>query len=751
MSLRELSQTRVKSALPFRRRYKRFRVWLISLLMLFGVVVPATFVAYVLWEMPSLQTLENPNTDLSTQVFSADKQLMGTFYRTQNRVNVRFTDLPKHLRDALIASEDIRFEQHSGIDPVFVFTAPFRFATGDIRGGSTLTQQLARNLYNDAVGFDRSVVRKVKEAIVATYLERRYTKPEILTLYLNTVSFGGTVYGVEAASKAYFDKGVREINRLEAATLVGMLQATSAFNPVRNPRASRHQRNLVLSQMNKYGFITQTAYVKDTAQPLVTNASILAEEHSEGLAPHFRAELQKWLRDWCAQHGQDMYTSGLRVYTTLNSRMQRHAETASVEHMRDLQKTFDKHLAEKKLPWEEDPAIIDRAYRQSARYAIMKAQGATEAEIKRAFQRPGPMRLFAWNDAGYIERTLSPWDSIKYYAKYLQPGFIVIQPQTGHVLAWVGGLDHRFFKYDHVKQSRRQVGSTFKPFVYTAAFDNGFSPCHQVLNMPVTIEYEGQVWSPRNSDRNIGGEYTLRKGLALSMNTITAQVMKQVGPRAVAEYAYRMGITSKLDVVPSLALGTTDLSVYELTSAYATYADAGRWHEPLFVARIEDKFGNVLEEFVGNSREALSEQTAYLMVDMLRGVVNEGTAGALRWKYNIPQGVDMGGKTGTTQNHADGWFVGITPQFAAGVWVGASDRSVRFRDLRYGQGGYMAMPIWGRFAQLVYEDTQLALPKTFFTRPPNMTVEIDCKKYRALQGSQDDTTNTAPQGFNFED
>jgi penicillin-binding protein 1A len=707
--------------------YRRFFVGVVVAMVLL-VLIPVGFVVYVLFEMPPLRALENPQTNLSTVVYSADGESLGAYYVGENRVNVPVTEMPKALQEALLAREDVRFYSHSGIDPVFVFTAPFRVLMGETRGGSTLTQQLARNLYNDAVGLERSVVRKVKEAVVAVYLERRFTKQEILAAYLNTVPFGGTMYGIEAAAKGYFGKRAKDLEPQEGALLVGILKGPSIYSPFKYPKRAQAERNRVLEQMEKYGFLTRAK--ADSLQRLPLNTrTTRGEDHNEGLAPYFREQLRGWLAEWCQRKGYDMYTSGLRVQTTLNARMQRYAEQAVDEHLSDFQKVFDKQVKGRE-PWIKDTSILGRAITQSPRFTMQRAAGVSRREIMRSFRQKQPMQVFKWNERRMVDTVMTPLDSLAYYARFLLPGLVCLEPGSGKVLAWVGGLDHRFFQYDHVKQGKRQVGSTFKPFVYTAAFDNGYSPCHEELNIPIEVETPQGMWSPKNSDESIGGYLTLRSALAQSKNIITARLITAIGPEVVANYAYKMGIQSKLEAVPSLALGTTDLSVLELTGAYATFVDKGRFHEPIFVSRIEDKFGNVLEEFRSNSREALSEETAYLMVDMLRAVVNEGTGGPVRWVYGVPYDVDLGGKTGTTQEHADGWFMGITPFFACGVWVGHADRAVSFPTIEYGQGGRMALPIWAKFMRKVYDDKELAVPRTFFARPPNMKVEIDCAEYR---------------------
>lgn len=721
------------------RRFRKYRLGLLSAFVLFFFVLPLGFVIYVVADMPSLSTLENPKNNLSSLVYTSDGKVLGSYYVGENRVNVGLEDVPQNLRDALIATEDRRFYRHNGVDPTGLLSTIYRriIGRGFSGGASTLTQQLARNLYDEAVGKERTVLRKAKEAIVSFYLERRYTKPEIMLAYLNTVPWGGEDYGVHQAAKRYFNKDVSNLEPQESALLVGILRGASYYDPVRHPERAKDRRNTVLALMANQDFIPRAQ--ADSLMALELNIDRLyTGDHNAGLATYFREQLRGWLNDWCRRNNYSLTEDGLRIYTTINSKMQQYAEEAMAEHLAELQATFDKETRGRET-WLKDDEIAQTAMTRSARYNMYKSAGYRPAQIEATFEEPQEMRVFAWNEQGYIDTTMTPMDSLKYYAKFLQPGMISIDPATGHILAWVGGINQRYFQYDHVQLGKRQVGSTFKPFVYTAAFDNGFSPCHQEYNTPVTIELpDGTLWSPRNADRSIGGEYTLRRGLATSTNIITAKVIKAIGPEVVTRYAANMGIETPIEAVPSIALGTIDLSVKELTSAYATFANRGRWIEPMFVTRIEDRNGNVIEEFVPDSREALSEETAYLMVDMLRAVVNEGTGIALRYSYNFPANIDIGGKTGTTQNHSDGWFVGITPYFATGVWVGHSDRRVHFPSIRNGQGAVMALPIWAKYMRKVYEDEELGIPRDFFEKPPGLQVQLDCSAYREEQGGPGD-------------
>lgn len=741
------------------RRYRRSRR-IFFLVVGLILLVPVVYILRVYSEMPSFTRLENPTQSLSSIVYSSDREILGTYHLDEHRIMVPLEQVPKVVQNALIAREDIRFYSHAGVDPIAFLRAAFSQVLGNPQGGSSITQQLARNLYNEEVGLDRSIDRKIREAIVSFFLERRFTKAEIMEGYLNTVPWGGPIYGIQAAAKRYFGKEVKEITLHEAALLVALLKGPTVYDPIRHPDRALHQRNIVLQQMEKYGFITEKELAEAKARDLGT-AKVYTLDHNAGLATYFREQLRPWVTDWCRKHGYDPYKDGLRIYTTINSRMQRYAEEAMKEHLRELQNTFEKQVKNRE-PWLRNDSIVTEAILRSARYNTLISMSGKSRKEALEFMKTEKiqMRVFSWEaPEGFVDTVLTPRDSVEYYAKFLLPGMVVMDPHTGHILAWVGGIDQEFFQYDHVKLGKRQVGSTFKPFVYTAAFDNGFSPCYEMLNLPVEVrlgynEETGQeeVWSPQNSDGKIGGCMTLRKALATSTNIITARVIKEIGPRVVRDYAYRMGIKSKLDAVYSLALGTIDLSVYELTSAYGTFASGGTYYEPIFVTRIEDKFGNVLETFKGESHEALSPQTAYLMVDMLRGVVNSGTAFGLKVNFGLDANIDVGGKTGTTQDHSDGWFVGITPYLTAGVWVGGEDRRVHFPTLEWGQGGKMAMPIFGKFLKKVYDDKVLNIPRTYFDRPRNLRVEIDCARYRQSHPSEcgDSSPITEdPRSINF--
>ena len=722
--------------------YAKYDAWVIGLWIGFFLGLPLLIFLYVWWEMPSFRTLEDPTPELASVVYSADNQILGTYYLNANRVRLPAREIPRIVKQALLAVEDRRFHEHSGVDPIGILGAFFSTATGRVRGGSTITQQLARNLY-DAVGVERSLWRKLKEIIVAIYLERRYSKGEILAMYLNTVPFGGVTYGIQSASRYYFGKDVKDLTLPEAALLIGLLKGPTYYSPYRYPQRALARRNLVLDLMAEAGYISKKEAAEAKKAPLGVGPAPYTASHSQGIAPYFREYLREWLLQWCRQKGYDLYRDGLQIYTTLDSRLQVHAESAVVAHLSQYQEVFEKELRSRPYPWEKDSSIVLRAMYRSERYQAGKRAGLSETKIRAQFHQKRPMRLFQWKTPGYLDTVLTPWDSLKYYLRFLEVGLVTIDPHTGEIKAWVGGINHTYFKYDHVAKGKRQVGSTFKPFVYTAALDNGYSPCYEELNVPIEIPVRvgarDTVWIPRNADRELGEKVTLQKALALSLNVITARLIRNISPEVVVEYARRMGIRSELEPVYALALGTSDLSVLELTSAYGCYPTLGVWREPLFIREIRDRRGNLIESFTGSNRRALSEKTAYLMVEMLRGTTIFGTAGALRWQYGLAS-LDIGGKTGTTQNHADGWFVGFTPEYVTGVWVGTADRAVHFYSLWNGQGARMALPIWGLYMKAAYNDPKLALPRRRIQPPPDVPATITCA----------DSTFTTPESSGSE-
>ena len=684
---------------------------LVGLIMLTGL----GFLIYITTDLPPMDLIENPGSDLSTQLISADGVVLEKYYLRENRVNLRLNQISEHVVNALIATEDVRFYRHSGIDPKSFFSILKDVIMGDeIRGGSTITMQLARNLY-DEVGREPTYIRKIKEYLVSAYIERRFTKQEIMEAYLNTVNIYGDSYGIETTANRLFDKSAKDLTLEESALVVGMLKGQGTYNPFRYEKRTQDRRNTILEQMEKYGVIDPSVNVDSIKKiPLASTLARQEHGHVKGLAPYFREEARKMLKKWCDENGYNLYADGLRVFTTLDSRMQQHAEAAVSAHIAALQKDFDRVENRGRRILNNDEGIEIALKKQSYRYIKAKREGKSDHEIEKEFRKKVPMTIFSWE--GEIDTVMSPLDSIRYYARFLETGMVSIDPTNGHVKAWVGGIDYKYFKYDHVQEGKRQVGSTFKPFVYGKAVEAGYTPCDRFLNQPVTIDIPGSgKWIPKNSGGEVGGLVTLKYALANSLNVVTARLIDEVTPSGVAEFAYRMGIKTELDEVHSLALGTTDLSVYELTSAYSTFANYGVYKEPVFLLRIEDRNGKVLHSFPQETAEKISADKAYMIVELLKGVVDQGTGQRLRFKYKFEN--QIGGKTGTTQNQSDGWFMGITPNLVTGVWVGASDRRMHFRSIRYGQGANMALPIWALYMKGVYGDARIGLPQTNFQKP----------------------------------
>jgi penicillin-binding protein 1A len=704
--------------------------------------------------LPKVDELLNPKNNLATIVYSGDMKILGKYY-SENRVNVSFEKLDKDLVNALIATEDARFYEHSGVDVKAIARSVIGVFVGGKGGGSTITQQLAKMMFpRERLSKPELIIRKLKEWIIAAKLERYYTKEEILALYLNKFDFLNLAVGVKSAAQIYFNRGQDSLRLEQAAMLIGMAKNPSLFNPIRFADTTLHRRNVVLKQMVKYGYLTQQRYDSLRVSPL--GLSFHPEDHNEGLATYFREYLRdNFLKAWCEKNinpetdkPYNIYKDGLKIYTTVDSRMQQHAEEAVYEHMHDLQKIFSKECLTKKnapFAWNvskgEMDGIMVSSMKRSERFRELKAQGLSRKEILATFYKPSHMRVYSLH--GEIDTVMTPYDSIKYYKSFLQTGFMAMEPQTGYVKAWVGGINHKHFKYDHVKVSKRQVGSTFKPFVYALAIQEGLSPCYQVANVRTCITTaDGKDWCPNNSDgpndKNTGKMITLKKALALSINYVTAWVMKQYGPQAVVNLVKRLGVTSDIPEVPSICLGTPDISVFEMVAANSTFANKGTYIQPTFITRIEDKNGKVLEDFIPNSDEVFSEEKAYAMIQLMRGVVQEGTGSRLRGvKYKLTN--QIAGKTGTTQHNADGWFIGLTPDLAAGVWVGGEDRSIHFNSMVEGQGASMALPIWGKFFRKVYDDKYLKMGKSDFPRPKNLdsNLEMDCSKYDGMADGVD--------------
>ena len=706
--------------------------------------------------LPKVDELLNPKNNLATIVYSGDMKILGKYY-SENRVNVAFEKIDKDVVNALIATEDVRYYEHNGVDFKALLRSFSGFFTGGNKGGgSTISQQLAKMMFpRERLNKLELVVRKLKEWIIATQLEKYYTKDEILALYLNKFDFLNLAVGIKSAAQIYFNSNQDSLKIEQAAMLVGMAKNPSLFNPIRHNEICLKRRNVVLNQLVKYGYLSSLKY--DSLKVLPLGLSFRPEDHNDGLAPYFREYLRDvFLKNWCKSHinseteaPYNIYKDGLKIYTTIDSKMQNYAEEAVYEHMNDLQKMFSKECLNKKnapFAWnvskQEIEGIMNSSVKRSDRYRQLKEDGLSHEKIIEIFHKPVPMRVYSLR--GDIDTILSPYDSIKYYKSFLQTGFMAMEPQTGYVKAWVGGINHKYFKYDHVKVSKRQVGSTFKPFVYALAIQEGLSPCHQVPNIRTCINMpDGKDWCPDNSDglKGTGQMITLRRALALSVNYVTAWIMKQYGPHAVVNLVKRLGVTSQIPEVPSICLGTADISVFEMVAANSTFANKGTYIQPTFITRIEDKNGKVLEEFIPNSNEVFSEEKAYTIIQLMRGVVQEGTGSRLRGaKYKLNN--QIAGKTGTTQHNADGWFIGLTPELAAGCWVGGEDRSIHFNSILEGQGASMALPIWGKFFVKVYADKSIKLSKADFTKPKNLdpNLEMDCSKYddQPLEGNTEE-------------
>lgn len=734
--------------------------------------------------MPTFEDLENPENNLASQVISQDGELLGKYYY-QNRSYVEFRELSPNIVNALIATEDIRFHQHSGIDAKGLARVAFKtiLLGKSSGGGSTITQQLAKNLFpRDTTHYTTKIARmwslvisKFKEWVTATKLERNYTKKEILVMYLNTVPFGGHSYGIKSAAKTFFNKQPDSLRVEEASTLVGLLKAPTKYSPVLNPEQSIERRNVVLHQMEKNNFISTQTYDSLRQKPL--NINYKQNDHNVGLATYFREHLRtlltkekpkrenygnyasyqedstSWANNpvygWCNKHTKpngenySIYKDGLKIYTTINSKMQRYAEKAIEKHLsEDIQpKFFEEKEGYKKAPFSKDLKkkqvnnIIKRSIRRTDRYYHLKRKGLSQDSIREVFNNPVKMRVFTWN--GETDTVMSPLDSILYYKHFLRAGLMSMNPKNGHVKAYVGGPEFKYFKYDHVTQGKRQIGSTIKPFLYTLAMQEGYSPCYKVANIPQTFYMNDSTWTPKNSGPSeYDGEMVrLKWGLAHSVNYISAWLIKQFNPQSVIDVMRKMGIESKIDPVPSIFLGTADISLYEMVGAYGTFANKGVYIEPQFITRIEDRRGNVISTFTPPEREVINEQTSYLMINLLQSVVKEGTGIRLRFTYNMEN--QIAGKTGTTQNQSDGWFMGVTPNLVSGVWVGGENRSIHFNSIALGQGANMALPIWALYMKQIYNDNSLSNKvsrKDKFEEPLNFNYTLDCEKYDQRHG-----------------
>ncbi len=684
------------------KAFYRGSLFLLLCLVMFYLAVYMGFFG----RLPTTSDLRDKQNNTASEVYAADGELLGRYY-IQDRTNVKYENIAPIVSKALIATEDVRFYEHDGIDVKSLLRVIFKtllLQEESSGGGSTLSQQLAKNLYPRQEHLILTMpANKLREFIIARRLEKLYSKEEILELYLNTVPMGGNLYGIERASRRFFNTTADSIKTEEAAVLIGMLKATTTYNPRLNPERAKQRRNVVLSQMAKYNFLSVAA--ADSLQQLPLKLNYRYETHNDGMAPYFREQLRLELVQWCStktkENGEpyNLYTDGLKIYTTIDANMQAHAERAVRKRMAQLQSQFDAHW-KGRIPWGNNTTVIREAKERSDRYKKLKAAGKSDAEIDDIFREPIPMKVFSWK--GTSERSMSPLDSVRYYQRYLNTGLLAVDPQSGYIKVWVGGINHHAFKYDHVR-SKRQAGSTFKPLVYAAALEKGVEPCSYFENKLVTYpEYEN--WTPKNANDQYGGEYSMRGALAHSVNTISAQVLLQTGIDQTVALAHRMGIRSDLPKVPALALGTASVSLYEMVRAYATFANDGNTQDLIYIEKIIDRNGKVLRQHHkgSNVRKAISSETAATMLRLMQGVVEEGSAAKLRSEFALS--MDIAGKTGTTQDHADGWFIGITPDLVTGVWVGAESPAVRFRTLALGQGSHTALPVWGDFMYRVTRD-----------------------------------------------
>ena len=758
-----------------RKDYGRYKSWFWTI---FAIGISAIVLLFLLasWgvfgTMPTFEELENPETNLATEIISSDGKSLGKYYN-ENRTPIKFEELPDHLVNALVATEDERFYEHAGIDAKGTMRAAVYL--GSRGGASTITQQLAKQLFTQDVSqnFVGRVLQKFKEWIIATRLERQYTKEEIITMYFNQYDFLYQAVGIKSASKIYFDKEPMELRPEESAVLVGMLVNSSYYNPMRRPELVEQRRNTVLGQMAKNDYITEEE--RDSLQQIPMKITFTPQGHDEGVATYFRVYLQGFMKDWIEKNPKpdgskyNIYRDGLKIYTSIDSRMQKYAEEAVQAHLANLQKEFNKQNKNNKtapfrdITKEQVDGLIFDAMRRSERWRILRDKGLSKDEIVKSFDTPTQMEVFSWK--GNIDTTMTPRDSIRYYKSFFNSGMMSMTPQTGEVKAWVGGINFKHFKYDHVKQGKRQVGSTFKPFVYATAIDQlHMSPCDTVPKSLYTIE-QGRYgllkdWTPKNSGgraEDYMGMVSLKEALANSINTVTARLIDRTGPRPVIDLIDKMGVdTENIPEAPAIALGSAEISVFEMVSAYSTFVNGGVYVKPMIVSRIEDKNGTILYQHVPETRDVLSEEAAYVTVNLLEGVTQFGSGTRLRgdWAVNNPyykaimtgypynfsnSEIPIAGKTGTTQNQSDGWFMGMVPTLATGVWVGAEDRAVHFGSILYGQGAAMALPIWGLYMKKVYADKQLDVPKGAFPRPDVLTIQTDCRSYGKAASENEDS------------
>ena len=763
---------------PYRRSLKLFWiVFSIGILSFVSIFLAAGF--GLLGKMPEFRQLENPKTNLATQIFSADNKVIGKFYYNDNRTPLYYEEIPKNLIDALIATEDERFYDHSGIDLRSTLRAVVYL--GEKGGASTVSQQLARQLFTGVRSRNTldAVIQKIKEWVIAVQLERRYAKKEILTMYLNLYDFNYNADGLRSAANIYFSKEPSELLLEESAMLVGMLKNSSLYNPIRRPELVTSRRNIVFQQMLRNEMLTQKEV--DSLQQLPLQIQFNPQSHREGLATYFRAYLRQFMLNWIKDNPKpdgekyNLYLDGLTIYTTLDSKMQTYAENAVKEHMSNLQDAFFEQNTPKWNPTapfldlteKEVERLMGQAMMRSERWRKMKLAGKTEDEIIASFEQKTAMRIFSWK--GEIDTVMRPIDSIRHYKHFLRSGMMSMNPQTGHVKAWVGGINYKHFQFDHVFQGKRQIGSTFKPLVYASAIDQlKLSPCDSFPDGFYCVEARKfgahEAWCPKNSGDRYTGMRTLKNALANSVNTISARLIDKVGPGPVSKLAADLGISSKIPNVPSIALGTADLSVYEMVAAYGAFANQGIYVKPVMVTRIEDKNGTVLFEATPETRDVLSEESAYVTVKLLEGVTESGSGIRLRHRgaeennpyfgtvvtgYPYEFQNPIAGKTGTTQNQSDGWFIGMVPNLVTGVWVGGEDRATHFNSIAYGQGATMALPIWALYMKKLYEDPLLEVSIDSFPAPERVSIPLDCELLAKLrsQNNTDDAVNLDDLGL----
>ena len=755
------SKPKKKGINPYKNLLRFF--WISFFTGILSVVVLFSSAALgFLGEMPDLQQLENPKTNLATQIISSNGVVLGKFYFNDNRTPISFDALPNNLVNALIATEDERFFSHSGIDLKGTLRALFYL--GKKGGASTISQQLARQLFVGVRSRNKAqaVLQKFKEWVLAVQLERNYTKKEIIVMYLNVYDFGYSADGIQSAAKIYFNTTPEKLTIEQSATLVGMLKNSSLFNPIRRPARVEQRRNVVLQQMKRNGFISEGE--QDSLKLMPLEIDFTPDSHREGLATYFRAYLQKFMRTWTKENPKadgtnyDIFRDGLRIYTTIDSRLQQIGESSVAAHMSNLQKEFFFQNTPKLNPTApfldlregEIDTLLQNTAQRSERWQKMRLAGKDEETIWASFKKPVPMEVFSWK--GDRDTIMTPLDSIRYYKHFLRASMMSMNPLTGHVKAWVGGFNYKHFQFDQVYQGRRQIGSTFKPFLYATAIDQlRLSPCDILPDALFCIEpmKHGNVdaWCPKNSGNKYGQMRTLKNALANSVNTVSARLMDKVGPRPVINLARKMGITSYLPRVPSIALGTPDISLFEMVGAYSTFANKGIYVKPIMISRIEDKNGTVLFEVVPETTDVLSEESAYVTIDLLKGVTESGSGIRLRhqgadeanYAYkNVVTGYPyqfqnpIAGKTGTTQNQSDGWFMGMVPNLVTGIWVGAEDRATHFKTITYGQGATMALPIWGIYMKKCYENEVLGISKDDFLVPEELKIAIDCEAIKSV-------------------